>query len=137
MKKKLQGKEATPVLTTGLPTNALLAVGRRPPPSIFLDTVAELQNAAGAGKREERGAGGAGGAGGYVPVDKGLQIEQIQVGCCYEAERDGSGKYYTCVVHVIDPKEHKCYVEWQDGTESSFVAVKTLRLRQVDMCDSD
>jgi hypothetical protein len=96
-KKQLEGKNAIPVLTRGLPTKAV----RR--------------------------------AGGKVT----LKIEKIQEGYRYEAKRDGSSQYYTCVVKKINKDEKKFFVEWEDGTASSHVKIHALRFRLVTLSDSE
>ena len=70
-------------------------------------------------------------------VTSALQLHQIRVNHRYEAQRDASGKYYTCVVKKINEKEQQCYVQWEGGTESSHVKIEALRFQLVTLSDSE
>jgi protein-tyrosine phosphatase len=70
-------------------------------------------------------------------VTSALQVHQIRVNHRYEAQRDASGKYYTCVVKKINEKEQQCYVQWEDGTESSYVKIDAMRFQLVTLSDSE
>jgi len=134
-----EGKETIPVLMPGLPTKAVHSArveDARPRASIFLDSVLELSMgnagaAGGAAKREEHKAPE------KAPVKVGLQMYQIQVNYHYEAQRDASGTYYTCAVLVINTEEQQCYVQWEDGTESSYVKIDAMRFQLVTLSDSE
>ena len=94
----LEGKEAIPVLKSGLPTKAVFP---------------------------------------KASVTSALQWHQIRVNHRYEAQRDASGQHYTCVVKKINEKEQQCCVQWEDGTESSYVKIDALRFQLVTLSDSE
>jgi hypothetical protein len=94
----LEGKEAIPVLKSGLPTKAAFP---------------------------------------KASVTSALQWHQIRVNHRYEAQRDASGQHYTCVVKKINEKEQQCCVQWEDGTESSYVKIDALRFQLVTLSDSE
>jgi len=40
-------------------------------------------------------------------------------------------------VKKINEKEQQCYVQWEDGTESSYVKIDAMRFQLVTLSDSE
>ncbi len=52
-------------------------------------------------------------------VTSALQLHQIRVNHRYEAQRDASGQFYTCVVKKIDEKEQQCACSGRAGLRAA------------------